>query len=58
MLQETSKVEEVTRFCHKLIRIVREFIETDDLMDNFGQDKGYKIMMMASVEDQEINSIF
>jgi len=57
VLQETSKVEEVTRFCHKLIRIVREFIETDDL-DNFGQDKGYKIMMMASVEDQEINSIF
>jgi hypothetical protein len=36
---------------------VREFIETDDL-DNFGQDKCYKIMMMASVEDQEINSIF
>jgi hypothetical protein len=42
VLQETRrcKVEEVTRFCHKLIRYVREFIEEDDL-DIFGQDKGY-----------------
>ncbi len=32
------------------------FIKTDDL-DNFGQEKGYKIMMMASIEDQEINAI-
>ena len=39
VLQETKKckVEEVTRFCHKLIRYVREFIEEDDL-DIFGQD--------------------
>ncbi len=58
-MQETRrcKVKEVTRFCHKLIRLVREFIESDDL-DNFGQDKGYKIMMMVSIEDQEINTIF
>jgi len=58
VLQETRrcKVEEVTRFCHKLINIVREFIESDDL-DNFNQDKRYKIMMMASLEDQEIDSI-
>jgi hypothetical protein len=32
------------------------FIETDDL-DNFSQDKGHKIMMMASIEDQEINAM-
>lgn len=44
VLHETRrcKVEEVTRF-----RYVREFIEEDDL-DIFGQDKGYKIMMMVS----------
>ena len=54
VLQETKKckVEEVTRFCHKLIRYVREFIEEDDL-DIFGQDKGYKIMMMVSVLSED-----
>jgi hypothetical protein len=57
-LQETRrcKIEQVTRFCHKLIRYVRDFIEIGDL-DIFGQDKMYKVMMMASIEKQEIKSI-
>jgi hypothetical protein len=33
VLQETRryKIEQVTRFCHKLIRDVRDFIEVEDL---------------------------
>ena len=58
VLQETRrcKIEQVTRFFHKLIRYVRDFIEICDL-DIFGQDKMYKVMMMASIEKQEISSI-
>ena len=56
-LQETRrcKIEQVTRFGHKLIRYVRDFIEVDDL-NIFGQDKMYKAMMMVSIEKQEIKS--
>jgi hypothetical protein len=39
-----------------LIRYVRDFIEIGDL-DIFGQEKMYKVMMMASIEKQETSSI-
>jgi hypothetical protein len=57
-LQETrqNKIEDVTRFCHKLIRYVREFIVDDDL-EVFGKDKAYKVMMMESIEEQEFGAI-
>jgi hypothetical protein len=59
VLQETRrcKIEQVTRFCHKLIRYVRDFIEIEDL-DAFENDRMYKVMMMTSIEEQEICSIF
>ncbi len=59
VLQETRrcKIEQVTRFCHKLIRYVRDFIGVEDL-DIFGNDKMFKLMMMTSIEEQEICSVF
>ena len=58
VLQETrrNKIEDVTRFCHKLIRYVREFIDDDDL-EVFGRDKAFKVMMMESIEEQEFGAI-
>jgi hypothetical protein len=58
VLQETRriKVKEVTRFCRKLINYVGEFVEIGDL-DMFGQDKMYKVIMMESVEEQELGFI-
>jgi len=52
VLQETRriKVEEITRFCRKLISYVREFVEIGDL-DIFG------VIMMESIEEQELGSI-
>jgi hypothetical protein len=36
---------------------VRDFIEVEDL-DIFGNDKMFKLMMMTSIEEQEICSVF
>jgi hypothetical protein len=59
VLQETRrcKIEQVTRFCHKLISNVRDFIEIEDL-EAFENDRMYKVMMMTSIEEQEICSIY
>ena len=58
VLRETrrNKLKDVSRFCHKLIWYVREFIESDDL-EVFGQDKAYKVMIMESTEEQEFGAM-
>ncbi len=59
VLQETRriKVEEVTRFSRKLISYVREFVDIGDLDILFGQDKMYKVIVMESIEEQDLGSI-
>jgi hypothetical protein len=58
VLQETrrNKIEEVSRFCHRLIRYVREFIDDDDF-EVFGRDNAYEVMVMESIEEQEFGVI-
>jgi hypothetical protein len=49
-------LKNVSRFCHKLIGYVREFIDEDDL-EVFGRDKAYEVMVMESIEEQEFGAI-